>query len=92
MMNFSFFPCTVISPKPIDQEQKYPIVQYIIIGLTVIILVLITVIFAIARNKRSRSAGVLDVSQHNLNANGLGLSIDKRMNCNFKVSVIVSNI
>lgn len=53
--------------------------------LTTIILLLIAIImFIVARNKRTRTAAVLDALQHNLHTDSLG--IDKRLNSNFKVS------
>ncbi len=77
----------VISPKPIDQEPEQHIVSVVITTLAVIILFLIAVIlFIVARNRRTRTAAVLDALQHNhLHSDGLG--IDKRLNSNFKVSM-----
>ncbi|XP_055636349.1 discoidin domain-containing receptor 2 isoform X1 [Toxorhynchites rutilus septentrionalis] len=76
----------VISPKPIDQGPKPHFVGVIIAVLTTIILLLIAVIlFIVAKNKRTRTAAVLDALQHNLHTDSLG--IDKRLNSNFKVSI-----
>ncbi|EDS35364.1 discoidin domain receptor [Culex quinquefasciatus] len=73
----------VISPKPIDQEPEPHFVGVIIAVLTTIILLLIAIImFIVARNKRTRTAAVLDALQHNLHTDSLG--IDKRLNSNFK--------
>jgi discoidin domain receptor family protein 2 len=44
------------------------------------------ILFIIVKNKRTRTAAVLDAMQHNhLHSDGLG--IDKRLNSNFKVSM-----
>lgn len=57
-----------------------------ITALAVIILLLIAVIlFIISKNKRTRTAAVLNALQHNLHSDGMG--IDKRLNSNFKVSM-----
>lgn len=57
-----------------------------ITALAIIILLLIAVIlFIISKNKRTRTAAVLNALQHNLHSDGMG--IDKRLNSNFKVSM-----
>uniref|UniRef100_A0A182M8V3 Protein kinase domain-containing protein n=1 Tax=Anopheles culicifacies TaxID=139723 RepID=A0A182M8V3_9DIPT len=76
----------IISPKPIDQEPEPHFVGVVIAVLTTIILLLIVIImFIVAKNKRTRTAAVLDALQHNLHTDSLG--IDKRLNSNFKVSI-----
>uniref|UniRef100_A0A8W7PB79 Protein kinase domain-containing protein n=2 Tax=gambiae species complex TaxID=44542 RepID=A0A8W7PB79_ANOCL len=76
----------IISPKPIDQEPEPHFVGVVIAALTTIILLLIVIImFIVAKNKRTRTAAVLDALQHNLHTDSLG--IDKRLNSNFKVSI-----
>ncbi|XP_049531492.1 discoidin domain-containing receptor tyrosine kinase B isoform X1 [Anopheles darlingi] len=76
----------IISPKPIDQEPEPHFIGVIIAVLTTIILLLIVIImFIVAKNKRTRTAAVLDALQHNLHTDSLG--IDKRLNSNFKVSI-----
>ncbi|EAA10125.4 AGAP008742-PA, partial [Anopheles gambiae str. PEST] len=80
--------CTtsLISPKPIDQEPEPHFVGVVIAALTTIILLLIVIImFIVAKNKRTRTAAVLDALQHNLHTDSLG--IDKRLNSNFKVII-----
>ncbi|ETN63069.1 hypothetical protein AND_005228 [Anopheles darlingi] len=80
------FPLMIISPKPIDQEPEPHFIGVIIAVLTTIILLLIVIImFIVAKNKRTRTAAVLDALQHNLHTDSLG--IDKRLNSNFKVSI-----
>jgi discoidin domain receptor family member 2 len=72
-----------VSSKPVDQEPEQHIISVVITALAIIILVLIAVImFIVTKNKRSRTAAVL---QHNQYSDGLG--IDKRLNSNFKVSM-----
>lgn len=79
---------SVLSPKPIDQEQEGGLVGLLIAILTTIILLLIVVIlFIIAKQKRTRTAAVLDALQHNLHPDGLSLGLDKRFNSNFKVNL-----
>lgn len=79
----------VLSPKPIDQKPETSLIGLIIAILTTIILLLVVIIlFIIARQKRTRTAAVLDALQHNLHSDGLGLSLDKRFNSNFKVSLL----
>lgn len=79
----------VLSPKPIDQEPETSLIGLIIVILTTIILVLIVAIFFIVtRQKRTRTAAVLDALQHNLHSDGLSLGLDKRFNSNFKVSYL----
>lgn len=57
-----------------------------ITALAIIILILIAVIlFIVSKNKRTRTAAVLNALQHNQYSDGLG--IDKRLNSNFKVSM-----
>uniref|UniRef100_A0A182SX96 Uncharacterized protein n=1 Tax=Anopheles maculatus TaxID=74869 RepID=A0A182SX96_9DIPT len=76
----------IISPKPIDQEPEPHFVGVVIAVLTTIILLLIVIImFIVAKNKRTRTAAVLDALQHNLHTDSLG--IDKRLNSNFKVII-----
>lgn len=80
---------SVLSPKPIDQEPETSLIGLIIAILTTIILVLIVAIFFIVtRQKRTRTAAVLDALQHNLHSDGLSLGLDKRFNSNFKVSYL----
>lgn len=80
----SFFAIPVLSPKPIDQEPEQHIIGVVITCLATIILFLIAVIlFIVAKNKRTRTAAVLDALQHNMH----GDILDKRMNTNFKVSM-----
>lgn len=57
-----------------------------ITALAIIIFVLIAVIlFIVTKNKRTRTAAVLNALQHTQYSDGLG--IDKRLNSNFKVSM-----
>lgn len=74
------------SPKPVDPESETSVVGLIIAILTSIILVLVfAIMFIVARQRRTRTAAVLDALQHNLNSDGLSLGLDKRFNSNFKV-------
>lgn len=81
-----FFLFTVVLSKPIDQEPEQHIISVVITALAIIILILIAVIlFIVSKNKRTRTAAVLNALQHNQYSDGLG--IDKRLNSNFKVSM-----
>uniref|UniRef100_A0A1I8PY60 Protein kinase domain-containing protein n=1 Tax=Stomoxys calcitrans TaxID=35570 RepID=A0A1I8PY60_STOCA len=75
---------TVLSPKPIDQEQDGPsFIGVLITVLATIILLLVVVILAIiARNKRGHGGNVLDAFQHNFNPDTLGGAENKRLNGN----------
>lgn len=74
------------SPKPVDPESETSVVGLVIAILTSIILVLVVAImFIVARQRRTRTAAVLDALQHNLHSDGLSLGLDKRFNSNFKV-------
>jgi discoidin domain receptor family member 2 len=67
-----------------DQEPEQHIISVVITGLAIIILVLIAVIlFIVSKNKRTRTAAVLNALQHTPYSDG----IDKRLNSNFKVSM-----
>lgn len=84
-MFFCIFPL-VVSSRPVDQEPEQHIIGVVIAVLAVIILVLIVVIlFIVSKNKRTRTAAVLNALQHNQYSDGLG--IDKRLHSNFKVSM-----
>lgn len=75
----------MLSPKPVDPEET-SVVGLIIAILTSIILVLVfAIMFIVARQRRTRTAAVLDALQHNLNSDGLSLGLDKRYTSNFKV-------
>lgn len=83
---FSFSLFTVVPSRPIDQEPEQHIISVVITALAIIIFVLIAVIlFIVSKNKRTRTAAVLNALQHTPYSDGLG--IDKRLNSNFKVSM-----
>ncbi|XP_070506947.1 discoidin domain-containing receptor 2 isoform X2 [Chironomus tepperi] len=76
----------IVSSRPIDQEPEQHIISVVITALAIIIFVLIAVIlFIVTKNKRTRTAAVLNALQHTQYSDGLG--IDKRLNSNFKVSM-----
>lgn len=75
-----------MSSKPVDQEPEQHIISVVITALAIIIIILVAVIlFIVSKNKRTRTAAVLNALQHNQYSDGLG--IDKRLNSNFKVSM-----
>lgn len=85
-----FFPLLffikLVSPRPVDQEPEQHIISVIIIILAIIICVLVAVIlFIVSKNRRTRTAAVLNALQHNQYSDGL--AYDKRLNSNFKVSM-----
>lgn len=55
---------------------------------TIILLLIVVILFIIAKQKRTRTAAVLDALQHNLHTDGLSLGLDKRFNSNFKVNLV----
>lgn len=78
-------PFIAVSSQPIDQEPEH-FISVVIVGLAITIFVLIAVIlFIVSKNKRTRTAAVLNALQHTQYSDGLG--IDKRLNSNFKVSM-----
>lgn len=82
---FVSFSPTAVSAKPIEEPEQH-IISVVITALAIIILILIVVIlFIVSKNKRTRTAAVLNALQHNQYSDGLG--IDKRLNSNFKVSM-----
>jgi discoidin domain receptor family member 2 len=71
------------SPKA-DEETHW--VFIFIIGLIITVCILVAVIFLlVSKNKRTRTAAVLNALQHNQYSDGL--AFDKRLNSNFKVSM-----
>ncbi len=76
----------LVIPKRSDQEPEQHIISVVITALAIIIILLIAVIlFIVSKNKRTRTAAVLNGLQHTPYSDGLG--IDKRLNSNFKVSI-----